>query len=278
MADVEASIANWSSSDGSNKPEGTTSISTGLDDNLRAIQGGVVRGLSHKGADIASAATTNLGAVEGLFHDITGTTTITSFGTVRAGVWKILKFEGALQITHNATSMILLGGANRTVGVGDIGIYISEGSGNWREVAYFDASVGPLLFTPVQQGGGDNQGTEKINIGWLTSTLGLEVDGTDYGDDWPINVTGSAGSVTSLTASQVGAALAGLTIGDVGTVAMMKVATPATANPGGTVSGSNLDYSDASGITHNLTPSGTWRCWGYAPTANSSVSVFVRIS
>lgn len=136
MADVAATLAQWSSTTNSNTPSGSTTVGSGVDDNLRELQGVVVRGLSHKGSDIASAATTDLGAVEGLAHDITGVTTITSFGTVRAGIWKVLKFEGILTLTHNSTSLILLTGANRTTANGAIGIYISEGSGNWREI-YF---------------------------------------------------------------------------------------------------------------------------------------------
>lgn len=143
MADVSATLAAWSSTSNSNNPSGTTVVSTGLDDNLREIQGVIVRGLSNKGADIASATTTDLGAVEGLMHDITGTTTITSFGTVRAGIWKILKYEGALTITHNSSSLILLGAENRTTANGDTQIVMSEGSGNWREIAYFPVGINP---------------------------------------------------------------------------------------------------------------------------------------
>jgi len=60
---------------------------------------------------------------------------------VAAGVWKVLKFEGALTLTHNATSLILLSGANRATVAGDVGIFASEGSGNWREVAYMPVGV-----------------------------------------------------------------------------------------------------------------------------------------
>lgn len=138
-ADIGTTLVSWSSTDGSNQPAGTTSVSSNLDDNIRALQGVVVRGLSHKGADIASAATTDLGAVEGLLHDVTGSVTITSFGTVRAGIWKMVKFEGALILTHNATSLILPGGTSILTVDGDIAIFISEGSGNWRCVSYTSA-------------------------------------------------------------------------------------------------------------------------------------------
>lgn len=134
MADVAATLALWSATTASNTPAGGTAVGTGLDDNLREIQGVVVRGLSHKGSDIASAATTDIGAVEGLSHDITGTTTITGLGTVRAGILKILTFEGVLTVTHNATSLILRFGQNHLTTAGDILAFVSEGSGNWREV------------------------------------------------------------------------------------------------------------------------------------------------
>lgn len=52
----------------------------------------------------------------------------------------------------------------------------------------------PLLgFTPIQQGGGANQGTNKLCIGWGNDTsLKLQVDSTDFGSTWPIGITGRA--------------------------------------------------------------------------------------
>lgn len=40
MADITANLDSWSSTEGSNSPSGSTTIGTGLDDNLRAIQAG----------------------------------------------------------------------------------------------------------------------------------------------------------------------------------------------------------------------------------------------
>lgn len=146
-ADIDDTLPEWSATESSNKPSGTTSVSTNLDDNLRMVQK-VVRGwLASKGSDIASASTTDLGAVEGLMHDITGNTTITSFGTVAAGILKVIKFEGALTLTHNSTSLILPTAENITTADGDIAIVISEGSGNWRCVSYMRATgshLGPV--------------------------------------------------------------------------------------------------------------------------------------
>jgi hypothetical protein len=150
MADVDDTLPEWSSTTASNKPTGATTIGTGLDDNLREVQGVVTRWLSHKGSDIASAGTTDIGAVEGLLHDITGTATITGFGTIRSGIWKCLKFEGAAILTHNATSLILPGAQNIVTADGDVGIFMSEGSGNWRCLHYMKAAggvLGPVLGT-----------------------------------------------------------------------------------------------------------------------------------
>lgn len=89
------------------------------------------------GADtIASATTTDLSTVPGSYVSVSGTTTITGLGTVKAGTIKFLKFEGALTLTHNGTSLILPDGKNIVVAAGDTATFVSEGSGNWRCLDY----------------------------------------------------------------------------------------------------------------------------------------------
>lgn len=144
MADVASDLKTWSTTESSNGPAGTTSIGTGLDDNLRMIQTVVRQDLAFVGSDIASASTTDLGAVKGSYHNITGTTTITSFGTVSAGISKWLKFAAALTLTHNATSLILPTGANITTAAGDTCKVVSLGSGNWICTNYQRATGKPL--------------------------------------------------------------------------------------------------------------------------------------
>lgn len=97
-----------------------------------------------KGADIASAATTSIGAATGMFVHVTGTTTITSFGTGTAGWLRFVRFAGVLTLTHNATSLILPTGENITTAAGDCAIFVSEGSSNWRCLGYFRANGMPL--------------------------------------------------------------------------------------------------------------------------------------
>lgn len=104
---------------------------------------GAADAISTKGTDIASAGTTNIAGATGMFVHITGTTTITAFGTAPAGTRRDLVFDGSLTLTHNAVSLILPGGANILTGAGDTATAISEGSGNWRVVDYQRSATAP---------------------------------------------------------------------------------------------------------------------------------------
>jgi len=144
MADVSARLYNWSSNEASNSPSGSTTIGPGLDDNLRQIQATVRAELAKKGSDIASAATTDLGATAGNSHDITGTTTITSFGTVDSGIWKVLQFNATCTLKYNASSLILPSAADITAQPTDCLYAFSLGSGNWR-VPFYQKANGKAL-------------------------------------------------------------------------------------------------------------------------------------
>lgn len=63
-------------------------------------------------------------------------------------------------------------------------------------------------FVPVQQGGGASQLGNKIHIGWsATATLRLQVDVTDFGDTWPINISGRATTLNLATGGFVNATI-----------------------------------------------------------------------
>jgi len=81
--------------------------------------------------DLASSGTTNLASAVANSIRITGTTTITSFGTANNGAIRRVRFDGALILTYNATSMILPTSANITTAAGDTAEFMSLGSGNW---------------------------------------------------------------------------------------------------------------------------------------------------
>lgn len=130
----------------SNSPAGGDPVGTSLDNYLREIQA-IIRHTNAKGADIASAATTNIAAATGEFVTVTGTTTITALGTIDAGIVRVVHFSGALTLTHNATSLILPGAQNYATTAGDVLAFRSLGSGNWRCVGVTRASSG--IPTPV---------------------------------------------------------------------------------------------------------------------------------
>ena len=55
-----------------------------------------------------------------------------------------------------------------------------------------------LGFTPVQQGGGTGQFSNKLYMGWNNAgALLLQVDSTNFSSTWPINVSGSAASLAN---------------------------------------------------------------------------------
>lgn len=135
----------------------------------------------NKGADIASATTTDIGAATGNQADITGTTTITGLGTVKAGTRREIEFDGILTLTHNATSLILPGGANITTAAGDAATFISLGSGNWRCHNYQRADG-----TAVAGGNGALIGIQTFTAtGTWTPTVGTK--------DIVVEVRGSGG-------------------------------------------------------------------------------------
>lgn len=86
-------------------------------------------------SDVASAATCNIGAATTLKVRITGTTTITSFGS-SINRLRFILFAASLTLTHNATSLILPGSADILTSAGDYAIAMSDASGNWRVINY----------------------------------------------------------------------------------------------------------------------------------------------
>jgi hypothetical protein len=129
--------------------------------------------------------------------------------------------SGATGVDYDAR--IMAGGGNGTSGNGSLQVYsasldlttagnvtvATKAQGNnstsAASTAYVDAlgatKQASLGYTPIQQGGGATQGTNKIYIGWSSSNqMALQVDGTSFGSTWPMSVTGSAGSTTFVAA------------------------------------------------------------------------------
>ena len=96
-------------------------------------------GLFPAEADVASAATANIGAAASSKVRITGTTTITAFDTVAAGLYREGRFADALTFTHGA-ALLLPGVANITTAANDRFGALSLGSGNWIVLWYQKAT------------------------------------------------------------------------------------------------------------------------------------------
>ncbi|MBL8893864.1 MAG: hypothetical protein JNJ53_04635 [Rhizobiales bacterium] len=117
----------------------TTEGLTGTD-TAKALTPDALAALWEKGSNVASAATVSLG--EGGFFHITGTTTITDidFATAKDGRCAWVIFDGALTLTHNATTLILPGGANISTAAGDRALFIQDATDNVYCIAYIRAS------------------------------------------------------------------------------------------------------------------------------------------
>lgn len=149
---VPSAITDLSTTPGDNSPPGTESAKGNVDNYLR--QGfAFTRQLydatvAPAEVIIASASSVAIGAAVSSNIVISGTTTVTSFDTVAAGIVRNVRYSGAVPVTHNAISMILLGGASRTHVAGDCASFISLGSGNWKEIKF-----SPLGALPIANGG-----------------------------------------------------------------------------------------------------------------------------
>ena len=286
-ANVLDNLANWSTSDASNQPEGSDAAD--IDAELRRIQSVVRKYTRTIGANIASASTVDLSTATGDVITVTGTTTITGLGTVSAGMRFWLVFSGALTLTHNGTSLILPGAANITTVAGDVACFESLGSGNWRCLVY-TKNTAPIVYalpgansditslsgltTPlsIAQGG---TGAASLTAGTYLKGNGTSAVATQSGlpaHDITSGTVGTArlGSGTAsgstflrgdqtwatLTTSQVLAATADASAGAVGTYAFMKHQSSGTSvENGNTVAGSSLRFT---GVSSGTTGSGSF--------------------
>jgi len=68
-----------------------------------------------------------------------------------------------------------------------------------------------------------------------------------------------------------------MTVGDIGTL-IFAVTTTGTYNPGTTISGASLNYSNSAGASSGTSPpsGSTWRCLGYATIGNATL--WIRIA
>lgn len=141
------------------------------------------------GANIASASTINLDTATGNRVHITGTTTITAVTLTRGP--RTLIFDGALTLTHNATTNNLPGGANIITAAGDRAIYESDGTTVYC-IAYIPASNDHSVTVTT----GNGHGSTNNKIRRFTTTQSSTGTAITYAD--------SAANGASFTINQAG--------------------------------------------------------------------------
>lgn len=140
-------------------------------------------------SDIASGATVDLGTATGNSVTVThstGTTAITSFGgaTLQKGtiVAVIPSISGGtLTVTHHATNMILLGGANITLASGDVLLMMKNHDSNaeWKHVGGWKADGTAWVVSSIAAGFVMNFAANSPPSGWLKAN-GAAVSRTAY--------------------------------------------------------------------------------------------------
>jgi hypothetical protein len=181
---------------GNNKISGVTA-GTGTGEAL-AFQQLFAQGVM---ADIASAATTDIGVQNTNFLRVTGNTTITSFGTAYKGP-RFLVFEGAVTLTNSST-LVLPGGKNITTSAGDVLILI-PGATLGTADKWIVAAYQPAASVLPSAGGFDFRnkiinGNPRINQRDYVSGAATTV-GQYTLDRW--KVTGTGGITFSTTANK----------------------------------------------------------------------------
>lgn len=213
---------------------------------------------------LASATTTDIWSLRQAYISVTGTTTITALASASAvaGTVKVVRFTGALTLTHNATSLILPTAANITTAAGDAMVVLALSSTNVAVVGYQKADGTPLNPTASFTG--------AVSFAGIITPTAL----TGTNNDW--NPTGlstanrirasasSAATVTGITAVGTGGTLI---IHNVGSFAI----TLSNANTGSTgvnrfsfIRDATLQPNDSITLIYDITTQ-RWRVWQSLP-------------
>jgi hypothetical protein len=177
-----------------------------------------------KGADVASATTTNLDTATGDLVDVTGTTTITAI-TLSEGREATVRFTGALVLTNGA-SLILPGAANITTVAGDVAVFRGYASSVVRCVSYTPITIPPtrpIINTPVAVTSGTSVALATGIPSWVkrvsllfssVSSNGTSEYLIQLGDSGGLETTGyvSEGGIYTSAAAAVSSSTAGFII------------------------------------------------------------------
>lgn len=115
---------------------------------VNAANSGLASDAGSPKQSFVAAATVDIGSVDSVNIEITGNTTISSFGAsvqLLADQFKWVRFTGTPVITFNATSLITPTGRDMQIHAGDLLLLQYGGSGNWRVANYFQGATREVL-------------------------------------------------------------------------------------------------------------------------------------
>ena len=101
--------------------------------------------LNHaKATTMDSAATVFLAQSNGNLVHINGSTTITSLGTApQAGVMRHVIFDGVLDLTYNASTLVIPGNTTLTTAAGDSALIVADSTTKWIVLQYTRKATAP---------------------------------------------------------------------------------------------------------------------------------------
>jgi hypothetical protein len=143
---------------------------------------GELRKYGIQATDIPSAATIDLGAANGDYVRVTGTTNISNLGVAPAGVVRTVEFTGILTLIYNSANLVLPGGENIVTAPHDVLIFRSRGNSAWICVSYQAASgAPPLELTPDDVGLGN---VENVALSTWPGSANITTVGTITAGVW----------------------------------------------------------------------------------------------
>lgn len=154
-----------------------------------------------KGTDIASATPTV--PTDGDYFDVTGTTTI---GTITVAVNRhfFLQFDGALELTHDATNLDLPGEASITTAAGDVAEFFSHTANQVQCVNYTKADGTAVVGGASGEANQNAWGIITVPAGTTTQTAAEDADSIAFTAGGGMTITGGTDTIAFSSANTMG--------------------------------------------------------------------------
>jgi hypothetical protein len=235
------------------------SISGSPDNTKLPLTGGTMTGAINEAnfVSLPAAATTDLGAANSNNVQINAGSTITSFGNAAAGTRRALVFNTSVLITHNASTLILPGGASITAVAGDIAEFVSIGAGGWR-CEYYTKADG----TAIVQGTSSDPTKLPLAGGTMSGAINYAPAVIVAASSTP-NIAGAVSNCVSISGATV---INGFTSGTDGTVRYVTFGGACTLVPAGSfiLPGSgNITTANGDVAAFQCQGTTTWKCLWY---------------